>query len=106
KAYISPLIFSNLHYILRKLSNKEKALRHLRKLKLLVKIVPITERIIEFALSSEFNDFEDAILYYAAKEKGLDYLITRSKKNYKKGIITILTAEEYLELFSRNGESQ
>jgi hypothetical protein len=36
---------------------------------LLAKIVPIDENIVDMALSSKFNDFEDGLQYYAAKER-------------------------------------
>ncbi|MGA1844590.1 MAG: type II toxin-antitoxin system VapC family toxin [bacterium] len=97
-AYVSPLIFSNIYYILRKLLSKEKAIKGLHKLKLLVKVLPIDDKIIELALVSEFNDFEDAIHYYTAKENGIYYLITRNKKDYKKTDLIVCTAEEYLRI--------
>lgn len=96
KAHVSPIIFTNLHYILRKLTEKEQAVKALQKLKLLVTILPVDEKIIGLALASEFSDFEDAIQYYTAKENGLNCLLTRNKKDYKKADITIMTAEEYL----------
>lgn len=96
--YISPVIVSNLHYILKRMGNKENAIQSLQKLKLLVKIVPVNEKIIELALASGFSDLEDAIQYYAARENGIEYLLTRNKKDYKKADITIMTAEEYLEV--------
>ncbi|MGA1840925.1 MAG: type II toxin-antitoxin system VapC family toxin [bacterium] len=97
-AYVSPLIFSNLYYILRKLTSKEMAIKNLHKLKLLVKILPIDDKIIELALLSEFNDFEDAIQYYTAKENGINYLITRNKKDYKKTDLIVCNADEYLRI--------
>lgn len=99
KAYVSPIIITNLHYVLRKLKKKKQAIKSLQKLKLLVKILPVDEKIVELALASDFNDFEDAIQYYTAKENGIDYLLTRNKKDYKMADITVMTAEEYLEIF-------
>lgn len=96
-AFVSPLIFSNLYYLLRKLKSKEIARKSLYKLKLLVKILPVDEKIIELALLSEFDDFEDAIQYYTAKGNNIHYLVTRNIKDYKKADITICTAEEYLK---------
>ncbi len=98
KAYVSAIIITNLHYVLRKLTNKEQAIKSLQKLKLLVKILPVDEKIIDLALASEFKDFEDSIQYYVAKENGIDFLLTRNKKDYKTADITILTPEEYLKL--------
>jgi predicted nucleic acid-binding protein len=98
KAYVSPIIFSNLHYILRKQTNKESALKSLLKLKLLVSILPVNEKIIELALASDFPDFEDAIQFYVAKENDIACLLTRNKKDFAKADITVMTPEELLNL--------
>jgi predicted nucleic acid-binding protein len=105
KAYVSPIIITNLHYILRKIKNKKQAIKSLQKLKLLVKILPVDEKIVELALASDLNDFEDAIQYYTAKENGIDYLLTRNKKDFKRADITVMTAEEYLEIFKSTNNS-
>ena len=97
-AYCSPLIFSNLYYILKRQKDKEFALSSLRKLKLLLQIVTINERIIELSLTSNFNDFEDEIQYYSARESGINYLITRNKSDYKVSDIIICSADEFLDL--------
>jgi predicted nucleic acid-binding protein len=98
KAYVSPIIFTNLHYILRKLTDKNQAIKSLQKLKLLVKILPVDEKIVELALTSDFKDFEDAIQYYTARESGIDYLLTRNKKDYKRADLAVMTSEEYLKI--------
>ncbi|RJQ57356.1 MAG: PIN domain-containing protein [Stygiobacter sp.] len=96
-AYTSPLIFANLHYLLKKQTANFVALKSLRKLKTLINILPIDERVIEQSLNSEFNDFEDAIQYYTAVNNGITLIITRNKIDYKRSKIDILTAEEFLK---------
>jgi predicted nucleic acid-binding protein len=100
RGYVSPLIFSNLFYILRKQESGTFALHVLNRLKTLVHILTIDENIIELALSSEFRDFEDAIQYYSAIAGNLKYLITRNKEDYKKTGIIICNAREYLAIRS------
>ena len=100
KGYVSPLIFANLFYILRKQESSKFALQVLTRLKALLKILTIDEKIIELALSSGFKDFEDAVQYYIALEENLEYLITRNKEDYKKSGIMICNAKEYLALYS------
>ncbi len=98
----SSLIFSNLYYILRKLRSREAAIKHLRKLSLLVTVLAVDHRGINFALNSDFTDFEDAIQYHTAKQHHITYLVTRNIKDYKaadKTVMTIVTAEEYLKLW-------
>ena len=99
KAYISPIIVTNLHYILCKLQTKGQAIKSLQKLKTMVYILPVDEKIISLALASDFKDFEDSVQYYTAIENGLKYLITRNVKDYKNADITVLSAEEYINLF-------
>ena len=96
-AYTSPLVFANLHYLLKKQTSNQLALKSLRKLKTLIKILSIDERVIEQSLDSEFNDFEDAIQYFTAANNGITLIITRNKTDYKRSKIDVLTAEEMLK---------
>ena len=96
-AYTSPLIFANLHYLLKKESSNLLALKNLRKLKTLINILSIDEKVIEQSLNSEFNDFEDAIQYFTAVNNGITLIITRNKTDYKRSKIDVLTAEEFLK---------
>ena len=98
KGYTSPIVFANLHYLLRKNTSNLTALKSLRKLKTLINILSVDERIIEQSLNSEFTDFEDAIQYFAAVNNGISIIITRNKADYKKSKIPVVTAEEYLSL--------
>jgi predicted nucleic acid-binding protein len=97
EAYTSPLIFANLHYLLKKLTSNASALKSLRKLKTLINILSVDERVIDQALNSEFNDFEDAIQYFTAVNNGINILLTRNKSVYKKSKITISTSEEFIK---------
>jgi predicted nucleic acid-binding protein len=97
QAYTSPLVFANLHYLLKKLTSYSTALKNLRKLKTMVNILPNDERIIEQALNSDFTDFEDAIQYFTAVNNGIKLLITRNIKDYKKSKISVSTAEEFIK---------
>jgi len=97
-AYTSPIVFANIHYILSKLTSRSQALQNLRKLKALIKVLPIDEKIIEFSLNSDFKDFEDAIQYFTAKSKDVKFLITRNIKDYKQADMTVCTAEEFLRM--------
>jgi len=99
-AYTSSLVFANLHYLLKKLNSNAFALKSLRKLKTLINILPTDEKVIEQSLNSEFSDFEDAIQYFTAVNNGVAFIITRNKSDYKKSKINVLTAEEFLKVWS------
>ena len=99
KAFTSPLIFANIHYILKKLTSHEIALQSLRKLKTLIHVLPIDEKVIEQSLNSEFKDFEDAIQYFTAANNGIKIIITRNIRDYKAGILTVSTAEQFTNMW-------
>jgi predicted nucleic acid-binding protein len=95
--YLSPLIFSNLFYILRKMTTRPKAGETLKKLRSLIHILPIDDKIIDQALHSEFPDLEDAIQYFTALDNNISILITRNKRDYKLSAISVNTAAEFLD---------
>jgi len=94
--YISSLSFSNLNYLLTRQYDARESRRILNSFKVLVKVLPVDDKIIELALSSKFGDFEDAIQYYAAIEQGIKILLTRNTKDYSLAKIAVLTPEAYL----------
>jgi predicted nucleic acid-binding protein len=95
---ISALSIANIHYLISKQLSSEQAKQILRKFRLLVHIVPLNEKIIDLALNSKFNDFEDAIQYYCAIENECDILLTRNLRDYKKVQITVMTALDFINL--------
>ena len=98
KGYTSPIIFSNVHYVLRKRISKQNTITSLKYLKSLLEVLPIDKRAIDSALNSAFDDFEDAIQYFCAEQNGINYFITRNKIDYEKAQINILTAKEFLSM--------
>lgn len=67
------------------------------KLKVLVNVAPLDDKVLELASVSDFKDFEDAIQYHTALENGMDIIITRNKKDFKNSKLPIMTAKEYLK---------
>lgn len=99
-AYTSPIVFTNIHYILTKSTSRENALKSLQRLKPLVTILPVDEKIIDLALNSKHKDFEDALQYHTAKSNEIKFMITRNKKDHKQSKISIYTADEYLKIWA------
>ena len=87
-----------MHYIISKKTNKDTALKTLIKLKTLISLLPLTDKIIELSLASNFSDFEDAIQYFSAIENGINTIITRDIKDFKKAKINVLSSKQYFEM--------
>jgi predicted nucleic acid-binding protein len=96
--YISALSLANLHYLISKQKSKEEAKEIIRMFKVLVHVAPLTDKIIDLALNSEFSDFEDAIQYYSAIQNEIEVLLTRNLKDYRKAKIAVLTARDFIKL--------
>ena len=95
----TPLVFANVFYILRKLFGIEKAKELLRKVRIIVGLVETNEKIVDLALNSSFSDFEDGVQYFAAREHGIQHLLTRNLRDYKASDLIVQTPEEYLKTF-------
>ncbi|MDR1748520.1 MAG: PIN domain-containing protein [Spirochaetaceae bacterium] len=96
--YTTSLVFANVFYILRKIRGNEKAKELLRKLRILLRIIPVGENSVDLALNSSFNDFEDGLQYFTAREQGFKVLLTRNTKDYRVKDVLIQTAEEYIKM--------
>ena len=96
--YTTPIVFANIHYIVTRQVGKQKSLQNLRRLRKIITILPIDEKIVDGALLSDAKDFEDAIQYVTAQRYGIDFIVTRNKRDYEASGVPALTAEEFLEV--------
>ncbi|OYQ33153.1 PIN domain nuclease [Flavobacterium cyanobacteriorum] len=94
--YISSLTLANTYYLISRQFKASEARKILIRFKVLVKVLAMDDKIMELALASDFNDFEDAIQYYTAIENNLNIIITRNKKDFKLASIPVFSAKEYL----------
>jgi hypothetical protein len=70
----------------------------MRKLRLIVKILPLNDKIIGLALNDDtFSDFEDALQYFTALENGKEMIISRNLNDFKNSKIPTFTAKQFIE---------
>jgi predicted nucleic acid-binding protein len=95
---VSSLTFANTHYILVKHEGKEKTLKILRDLELVVTILDLSGKIVRLALNDkDFTDFEDGLQYYSALENGMEVIITRNQKDFKYSKLPVMNADQFLK---------
>lgn len=96
--FVSALTFANINYILLKGRKPEEAKLILRKLKMLVNILSLDDKVVDLSLNdSDFKDFEDSLQYFSALENGIDIIVTRNLKDFTKSKIPVLTAGQFLQ---------
>lgn len=93
---VSPISFATLNYFITKFESAKIAQEKLRKFKIICEICTLDEHIIEKGLNSDFKDFEDALQYFSATDSECDIIITRNGKDFKKSLLPIMSADEYL----------
>jgi len=94
---ISALTIANTSYVLMKQMEAKKAKAILRKLSLLLKVLPLNDKILNLALNDErIIDFEDAIQIFTALEYRQDITITRNLRDLKQASFPIMTAQQFI----------
>lgn len=98
QGFVTPVICSNLYYLLRQTAKHEKVIEKLKILLTITDVLIIDKEVLINALSSKFKDFEDALQNYAAIKAGIiDTILTRNIKDFKNSEIGVITPEEYLK---------
>lgn len=96
EGYLSALTFPILFYLMSKTMNQTRATHILQDLRTVFHVAPVGAEVVDRALSSGFNDFEDAIQYHSALEVDGDYVLTRNKGDFIDTDIPVLRPEEFL----------
>jgi predicted nucleic acid-binding protein len=96
--FLTPVIYSNLYYLLRRIAKHEKVIEKLKQLMKITKVLNMDGQVVENALNSGFLDFEDALQNYSAiNHNNIDLILTRNLKDYKISELGIFTPETYIK---------
>jgi predicted nucleic acid-binding protein len=99
KGFVTPVICSNMYYLLRRNADHNKVVGKLRQLLTIVDVLHMDSHVVMQALNSEFKDFEDALQHHAAIDDGtIQVIITRNVKDYRNSSIAVQTCEDFLKL--------
>ena len=99
QGFITPVIISNVYYLLRQTARHEKVIEKLNLLLSITEVLAMDKEVVITALSSKFKDFEDALQNYAATKAGMiDTILTRNVKDFKNSEIAVFTPEDYIKL--------
>jgi predicted nucleic acid-binding protein len=63
-------------------------------------VIEINEELLNKALNSEIDDFEDAVIEVSAIDRNVDYVVTRNTKDFKRSVIPAKTPEELILLIN------
>jgi predicted nucleic acid-binding protein len=99
----SPLVLSNVYYILRQKTSNEKVMKCIHFIIGQLEIVTMNRESILAALDSGLTDFEDSLQYGAVSLDGsIDCIVTRNVRDYRKSTLPVHTPAGFLALLQQN----
>lgn len=99
--FVTPHSLIDVFYMLSERTDAtiEKSRETILKLRTVLYVIPENDdRVYMAAGNTDFADFEDSMQNESALFAGVDYIITRNKKDFEKATIPVLTTEEFVEL--------
>jgi len=97
--HITATIVVNIYFHVRKHLGKENAIRCVRDLLNTkeIEVHAIDKQALITALDSAMTDFEDAVQASAAAVAGVDFIVTRNKRDFRQSSVPAVLPEELLE---------
>jgi len=92
--YVCATTITTIFYLATKVVGVEAARVQIKKILELFDVALVSQSVLETALTSGFSDFEDAVLYEAAKHAIVDCIVTRNIKDFKLATLPIYLPSE------------
>ena len=99
EAFLCATTITTIEYLLNRSLPASKARDALRRLISLFEIAAVNRPVIERALTSKINDFEDAVLDEAGSMAGAGSIVTRNIKDFTGSTLKVFEPREFLAQF-------
>ena len=96
--HICATAFTTVHYLVRKTIGDRRAREETKKLLVFLEPAAVNRSVLEGAFEAAFSDFEDAVSHEAARQAGVEYIITRNVRHYKKSRIPVYSPSDFLRM--------
>jgi len=98
---ITALSVASINYVLaaRKDLDKKAAREAIGSLLDIFEVLDVIASDCRQSFESDMDDYEDALIAYAAKRNGVDFIITRNKGGFRKSPVPALTPEEFVGIY-------
>ena len=64
-------------------------------------VTPVDSLVVDEAIASRFQDFEDAMQYYSAVREGADAIITRNSDDFSAARIAVYEPQAFLDMLTK-----
>ena len=97
--HICALSFTTMFYSLRKILSREDRINALTQLKEALEVAAVDSNVIDMALKSGWNDFEDAVQNFSAVvDPQISAIITRNTKDFKDSSLEVVDSVAFLDM--------
>lgn len=96
--WLGATTLTTIFYLVAKAATAAQARRHVDTLLDVFEIAPVTRPVLAEALELGFKDYEDAVLYAAARQAGATAIVTRDPAGFSGGKLRVYLPAELLRL--------
>jgi len=96
EGYLCATSVTTIHYLMQKGTDKAQADALIASLLTLFEVTPVTKETLLDASAYNGTDYEDSVIYAAAKVAEVDMIITRDNSGFKNSTISVLSPHEFL----------
>ena len=93
--------FTTIFYLARKAVGLSDARKQVKALLSILKVAPVNQKVIEGAIESALNDFEDAVIVESARQVNARVILTRDEKDFTRTPIPAHSPESLLTLLEK-----
>jgi predicted nucleic acid-binding protein len=104
--WISAISFNNAYYLTRKAAGNEAAKEAVRVLRDAFHVIPLDLSVVDAALASGIEDFEDAIQFVSATRAGSNYLVSRNVTDFPTSDLPVVDPAQLLAVLAASDPPQ
>jgi predicted nucleic acid-binding protein len=105
RGFLCATTVTTIHYLAAKVIGTRRARAEVRRLLTLFDVAPVNRTVLEAALLGTFVDFEDDVIYEAARHVDVEAIVTRNTRDFKQSVIPIHQPSELLHILQANRET-
>jgi predicted nucleic acid-binding protein len=106
ECYISASAITDIFFLAKSYLGKKPTKEALKALLRVFRPATVTDNDIFYALTLDWDDFEDSVQFAVAYSFSADYIVTRNVKDYSSSSIPALTPEQFMQLFPEDDEEE
>ncbi len=101
KLYASTFSVSNIYHFVRESKSHGKTIELLKDLFVFIELLEVDNLIVQEAINSAFNDFDNAVLNYCAlSHSDIEAIVTRNEKDFKNSDVPVYNPMAILTMLS------